>query len=61
MAIVEHASTESQREIYSIASNITAEAEAHQISAPAVIIAGNVVENALPSIEPIIRQYQSVR
>ncbi|MEJ1242002.1 uroporphyrinogen-III C-methyltransferase [Chryseolinea sp. T2] len=58
MAIVQHASTPGQREVYSNANNITADAETHQISAPAVIIVGNVVENTLSSIEPIVRTYQ---
>lgn len=58
MAIVEHASTDAQREVYSTANNIVADAAAHRISAPAVIIVGKVVEYALPTLEPIIRKLQ---
>ena len=58
MAIIQHASARTQCEVYSNANNITADAEAHQISAPAVIIVGSVVENTLSSIEPIVRTYQ---
>lgn len=58
MAIVEHASTPGHREIFSVACNITAAAEGHQVTGPAVIIIGNVVENTLHALTPIFSKYQ---
>lgn len=47
MAIVEQASNPSQRQVYSTARHVVADALAHGISTPAVIVVGRVVENQL--------------
>jgi uroporphyrin-III C-methyltransferase len=58
MAIVEQASTPAQRQVYSTAHDIVADALAHSLSTPAVIIVGRVVDNLMSGCLPIYSNYQ---
>jgi uroporphyrin-III C-methyltransferase len=48
MAIIEQASGQAQRQVYSTAQNIVADALSHGLGTPAVIVVGNVVDNIMP-------------
>jgi uroporphyrin-III C-methyltransferase len=51
MAIVEQASLPSQRQLFSTAHNVVADARSQGIATPAVIVVGAVVEHALPFLQ----------
>lgn len=61
MAIVEQASTSAQRQVYSSADNIVADALAHGVSTPAVIIVGRVVNHVMPGHLPGLVHQQQFR
>ena len=53
MAVIENASTAAQRQVYSTAQNIVADALSNGLATPAVIVVGNVVENIMPGFAPL--------
>lgn len=60
MAIIEQASTPAQRQVYSTAQHIVADAIAHELSTPAVIVVGSVVENLMFDMQSVYKSHPSI-
>jgi uroporphyrin-III C-methyltransferase len=59
MAIIEQASGPAQRQVYTTAQNIVADALSHRLATPAVIVVGNVVDNIMPGfVSGSLNSYQ---